>query len=355
MNTTTKLAEPKNRMATIQELLTAPENKARLGAVAPKHLTAERLVRTMALAVAKTPQLAECSWPSLLGAMMLFASLGLEPNTPLGHAYLIPFKKRKKNDEGQWVDAYEVNPIIGYRGFIELAFRSRMMVGLHADVVYQGDDFDYHYGSGMELVHRPKGVREGKKALHAYAFAKLVDGEAFEVLPYEEVMRLRNSAQAYQQALRDLEASKGTGRDAERAKVRYESSPWIKYEHEMASKTMIRRLSKMLPMSIEFARAVAADQLNEEGMLDITAFQEPGSAALADPEFAQRQLEGNKEEPIKTTTDDKPKEEKEPAAGKKAAEPKKAKAEPKQPDHDPETGEIDGGKQADDYDDAFNT
>jgi recombination protein RecT len=200
----------------------------------------------------------------------------------------------------------EVTPIIGYRGYVDLAYRSRLVASLHADVVYRGDDFEYHYGTGMKLIHRPKGEREGRERTHAYAHASLVDGQAFEALPYVEVMAIRNKTQAYQQALKDYERSRDqskTQRERDSALRSYESSPWIAYEHEMASKTMVRRLSKMLPLSIEFANAVAVDTLSDAGALDLTAFTEPGAQAFADMSLAEdpKLIEQGREEPINIT------------------------------------------------------
>ena len=60
----------------------------------PSVLTPERFTRMMLSAVSNTPKLPECTPKSFLAAMMSAAQLGLEPNTPLGQAYLIPFKNK---------------------------------------------------------------------------------------------------------------------------------------------------------------------------------------------------------------------------------------------------------------------
>ena len=52
----------------------------------PSVMTPERFTRIALSAVSNTPKLAECTPQSFLGAMMNAAQLGLEPNTPLGHA-----------------------------------------------------------------------------------------------------------------------------------------------------------------------------------------------------------------------------------------------------------------------------
>lgn len=58
----------------------------------PSVLTPERFTRITLSALSSNPRLQECTPQSFLGAMMTAAQLGVEPNTPLGQAYLIPFK-----------------------------------------------------------------------------------------------------------------------------------------------------------------------------------------------------------------------------------------------------------------------
>ena len=58
----------------------------------PSVLTGERFARMVLTALSSTPQLSECTPQSFMGAMMQAAQLGVEPNTPLGQAYLIPYR-----------------------------------------------------------------------------------------------------------------------------------------------------------------------------------------------------------------------------------------------------------------------
>lgn len=263
------LKEPRNEPRTIGDLMKHPGTMSRFKQIMPRHLSAERMLRVCSMAINTTPALAKCEPITLLGAMLACASFGLEPNTPLGHAYLIPFKKRKK-EGSNWVDVYQVQLIIGYRGFIDLARRSGNMISIHADVVYEGDEFSFEYGTNQHLRHVPKGERGGRKKLWSYAHAKLTDGEAFEVLPYAQVMAIRDGSQGYQAALKSKEEAEANKADEWKMKS-YLSSPWVAHEHEMSSKTLIRRVSKYLPMSLEFATAVAVDDAADRGTLDLTA------------------------------------------------------------------------------------
>lgn len=260
-------------------MLERPDMVRRFGQIVPRHLNPERMLRVMAQAVYKTPKLAECDPISLLGAMQACASLGLEPNTPLGHAYLIPFDRSEKRGD-QWVKVgTDVNLIIGYRGYIDLARRSGLLVSIHADVVYDGDQFDFAYGSEQRLHHRPEGRRD--VPLYAYAHARLKDGEAFEVLPYQLVLQIRDNSEGYKAAVRAKNSGKAWGQKT------YDSSPWVRHEHEMSAKTMVRRLTKWLPLSLEFSNAATLDAMSETGKVDFKMFSELERPEDFDPEAAE--------------------------------------------------------------------
>lgn len=283
--------QPIEEAKSINSLLQRPDIRARMAQILPRHLSPDRMLRVCALAIHKTPKLLECDPVTLLGALMACGSFGLEPNTPLGHAYLIPFERRG-NVNGKWQTiSVDVQLIIGYRGYIDLARRSGSLVSIHADVVYEGDEFSFEYGSNTHLRHVPKGDREGRRAVWAYAHAQLTDGQAFEVLPYERVLKIRDSSQGWITAKRH-------GKEAE--------TPWGRFEHEMASKTMIRRLAKYLPMAIEnptLAQAVTVDGMSEAGRIDFGSFVR-NPEAFEDPEIAATdapaQVE-HKPEPVVTT------------------------------------------------------
>jgi recombination protein RecT len=243
--------KPLAKVQTIAEALEHPELRERLSLAAPRHMNPERLLRVFHLALQKTPDLAKADLRELLGALIGFAAIGIEPNTPLGHGWLIPFAKRGKVD-GQWVTiGMQIQPIIGYRGFIDLARRSGSLVSIHADVVYQGDNFSYEYGTDEHLRHR-YGDRDGDvlHPLFAYACASVEGGHQFEVMPWRDVMRIRDGSQGYQSAKR------AGGRTLE-------ASPWVAHTAAMARKTPIRQLFKTLPTSIEQSVAVSLDEMSE--------------------------------------------------------------------------------------------
>src|SRR6266567_377007 len=120
--------------------------------------------------IRRTPKLLECSPESLLGAMMLAAQLGLEPG-PLGQVYLVPFKR-------------QVEFVVGYRGYIDLAYRSGQVKDVAAALVHEGDEFSYQYGTTPKLLHVPEGPAGEREIEAAYAVARLRTGGTVFVVTY---------------------------------------------------------------------------------------------------------------------------------------------------------------------------
>ena len=208
----------------------------------PKHLNAERLLKVAQIAATTTPALAKCDVASLVGAIGQCAQMGLEPNTVLGHAYLVPFNTKRKDANGgeKWVNSVQV--IIGYKGLIDLARRSGQIISIAAHEVCENDEFELVYGLEEKLAHRPA-MGERGPVIGFYAVAKLKDGgHAFEFMSLHQVQEIMSATQ-----------SKG------------KYGPWKDHFTEMGRKTVIRRLAKFLPLSIEFQTAVALDELATVG------------------------------------------------------------------------------------------
>ncbi|WXL27729.1 recombination protein RecT [Ectopseudomonas mendocina] len=208
--------------------------KATLMAVLPQHVNADRMLKIALGAMRTTPKLMNCTVESLFGAIVQCSQLGLEPNTPLGHAYLIPFDNKRAGKT-------EVQIVFGYKGLVDLARRSGQIVSISAHEVCQKDQFEYEYGLDEKLMHRPALGARGD-VIAFYAVAKLVGGGyAFEVMSRAQIEEIRDASQNYKFA-RD----KG-------------STVWGQHFVEMGRKTVLRRLFKYLPVSIELATAAALD------------------------------------------------------------------------------------------------
>lgn len=219
------IAKPEHKALTVQNLLTA--NMGEISKLVPKHVTPDRLLKVMVACIVKTPKLQECTAASLINCFKVAAELGLEPGGALGHLYLVPFK-----DVAQ--------PIIGYRGLIELSRRSGQMRRLEAHVVYANEPFTVVYGLEPRLKHSPMVVGDRGAPVAVYAVAHLKDGSTqTEVMRIDEVNAVRQRSRAA------------------------DNGPWVTDFTEMARKTVVRRLCKYLPLSAELARAFEVDDDGE--------------------------------------------------------------------------------------------
>ena len=136
----------------------------------PSVITPERFTRMVLSAISVNPKLASCTPKSFLGAMMSAAQLGLEPNTPLGQAYLIPY-----NNKG----TLEVQFQIGYKGLLDLAYRSGEVDIIQAHIVYENDTFECEYGLNPTLKHIPADSKKGEPVKVYAAFRTKTGGFGF--------------------------------------------------------------------------------------------------------------------------------------------------------------------------------
>lgn len=206
----------------------------------PAVMTPERFTRIALSAVSNTPELGNCTPNSFLAALMNAAQLGLEPNTPLGQAYLIPFKNNKKG-------IMECQFQIGYKGLIDLAYRSGEVKTIQAQIVFENDDFDFEFGLEPKLKHKPAKENRGA-AIWVYAVFKLVNGgEGFEVMSMDDI---RVHAKRYSQSFNSA------------------YSPWTSNFEEMAKKTVIKKVLKYAPLKSDFVRGITEDETIKHDISD---------------------------------------------------------------------------------------
>jgi recombination protein RecT len=231
----------KTKVETVRDLML--KNRAQIELALPKFMNADRLIRTALTSFSTTPKLLDCTPRSLLGAVIQCAQLGLEPGI-IGMAYLVPFRNKKAN-------TVEVQFIPGYRGLLALARRSGEISTIQAHCVYAEDAFHYRYGLEPMLDHTPSAKSDRGAMMYVYAVARLKDGGSqFDVMTKAEVDAHRDR---YSQAAKD--------------------GPWITEFAEMAKKTVLRRLCKLLPASVELQTAVSLDERAElqlpQGLTDL--------------------------------------------------------------------------------------
>jgi len=206
---------------TLRDMLTTDTYKKQIAAALPRGLTADRMVRVVLTAMNRSPKLLECKKETVWQAILDCASLGLFPDA-LGRAYLVPYK-----------DTCQL--IIGYKGLIDLMYRSERINMIQTGVVHEGDHWLYERGMAPKLEHRPND-KPGKWT-HVYTVVHLkgCDLPSVEVMTHSEVMKIKARSRASS------------------------SGPWVTDEEAMAIKTCIRRHAKVLPMSAEASNAMEYD------------------------------------------------------------------------------------------------
>lgn len=222
-----EVAVPGQNIATYLE-----RQKPAILAALPRNVDVDRFTRIVLTNVRQSPRLLACDPMSLLAAVMQAAQLGLEPGNGLNEAHLVPYGK-------------EVSFQIGYRGAVKLATNGDVVRSIYAEAVYEGEHFKVRMGTEPGVDHIPAFDVPGRGTFaamtHVYAVAVLANGEKqFAAMGKAEIEQHRDRY------------SKAAGK---------KDSPWSDElgAVEMAKKTVVLRLSKLLPLTAEVSRAFAAD------------------------------------------------------------------------------------------------
>lgn len=209
-------------------------------------IKSDRLIRIALTAMRLNPDLAACTPQSLLGALFTLASVGLEPVN--GTAYILPFNNRTKvgND---WKTVKTAQCLIGYKGLLQLFYRSDSALSLDVQTVFENDRFSYEHGTDAFLKHQPASTNRGN-AIGFYAIARMRGGASlFRYMSAQETLEHgKNHSKTY-----DSKAQKF-----------YDSSPWATDFEAMSKKTVVIQLAKLLPLSFELQRAISVDETSRD-------------------------------------------------------------------------------------------
>lgn len=226
---------PQARLNTLKALF--DKAKPNIAAVLPKHLTPERLIKIATSAASRNPDLLDCTPESVLLAVVQAGTLGLEPNTPLHHCALVPFKNKHTGKK-------EAQLVVEYRGLCQLAYNSGDVESIFAHEICANDAWDLELGTNKRLFHKPCVTGDRGDIIMFYAVVKFKRGGTdFAYMTKGQVDAVRA-------------ASPGANSDA-----------WVNHYVEMGKKTVIRRMSKTTPMSQDktFAKALDIDARAESG------------------------------------------------------------------------------------------
>lgn len=198
---------------------------------------------------------------SLISAVHNIASVGLSLNPALKHAYLVP------RDGKVCLD-------FGYKGLIHLALETGGTRYVQAELVFAKDKFALKSRGEEPLHERDPFDTERGEVRGAYCIAKTLDGEFLvETMTAKEILAIRDRTQAYKAVL------------AGKAK----SCPWTTDESEMMKKTVIRRASKMWPMTNAGRFEKAMQVQDEADAIDVVPLSVDSAPQIEgpNPQFAE--------------------------------------------------------------------
>lgn len=208
------------------------------------------LVRVAATQIRLNPKLAKCTPASFVGGLIALEQVGLEPVA--GRAYLLPFLNNRKfliNGKDEWRKQYEVQALIGYKGYCDLFYRHESALSIQAQTVHEKDRFEYEYGTESFLRHKPA-LGDRGPAIAYYAIAKMKEGGV--------VFLVMSKAECIEHGEKHSKVFD------KRAGKFMPGTPWADDEDSMCKKTVLLQLTKNLPLSIETQRALSIDETSRE-------------------------------------------------------------------------------------------
>lgn len=236
------------RLSSVGAVMKATAHK--MMAALPKHVTPDRMMRVAINCIRKVPKLLDCDPASLFGAITEAATYGWELGGVLGHAYLVPFGR-------------ECTLIPGYKGLVDLCRRSGQISTISAEVVHQGDKFDYSLGDDPHIRHVPNDgdpQRHSKPISYVYVVVKLRDGGIQRSV--WSAASIDAHKEKYSQAWRNADRGK-------------KDSSWHTAWPAMAKKTVLRDMigRGLLPVSAEYREIVDRGiKHDDDGGMDLGTF-----------------------------------------------------------------------------------
>jgi len=222
----------------------APQIKKTL----PAHVTYEKFERVCMMAVQREPELLKTDARTLFLELQKCAADGLMPD---GRQAVIVRRWNNKLEK----EAATYQPMVA--GLRVLMRNSGEVAALHAQLVYEGEPFRIVLGDEERIEHERKlDCVDDSKIIGAYAVATLKDGEKVrEFMTWKEIERARN------------------------VNKHWAKGPWASWKGEMSRKTVVRRLFKSLPQSVdkEGERLQRAIERDDEDVVDVEATQVAGT------------------------------------------------------------------------------
>jgi phage RecT family recombinase len=199
--------------------------------VALEYVQPQRIVSLLVGSVSRNPKLLKCTWNSVIDFCRCCAEVGLEP-VGAGGMHPVPFFNSK-------INAYELKAIADYRAMLGIAVREKLIKFAYADLIREGDEYEYIAGMNPSLVHKPKPGGVNREVIAAYCIIVLSDGTRHPFVMWkDEIQKVRDASKASQK----------------------EDSPWQTWTEQMILKTVVRRaLNQFVGMSRVVRRLIEID------------------------------------------------------------------------------------------------
>ena len=211
-------------------------------------------------------QLKEADPMTVISAAAMAATLDLPINPALGFAHIVPYKNGK---DGTTKAQFQM----GWKGFVQLAQRSRQYQTINADVVYEGELKTHNKLTG-EMEYDVDG-RKSEKVVGYFAYFRLING--FEKALFMKTEDVEKHGKRYSKSFA------------------YPGSVWKTNFDAMALKTVVKMLiSKWGPMSVDMQRAITADQG--------TVINDGGKEGIPEVSFDDAVVVDQIAEPVKVET-----------------------------------------------------
>jgi recombination protein RecT len=234
------------RAQTWRGFLDRPDIQQQIAAAIRTDINPKTVVRITLSNMLRNPKLMECTQASVVQAVLTACALGLEPDGVSGQAYLVPYK-----------DVCTLIP--GYRGLIQLAYRSGEVLSIQSLNVYANEKFERHVGAIPPVVHNPKPPETRGEYVGSYAVATIKGGGCVcEFMWKTEIEAIRQRSKAK------------------------DNGPWVTDTDEMRRKTVVRRLFKYIPSSATMRQAASMDdefEADRETFVDTVDAPEPTTKA----------------------------------------------------------------------------
>jgi recombination protein RecT len=264
---TKAVVKQEKQPTTLKDLLSTEKLKMAVASALPKHLKPERFIRIAITALTRNPKLQRCTQESFFQCLLDLSALGLEPDGR--RAYLIPYEDNRSQTVICQLQ-------LDYKGIVELVRRSGEVSNIHADVVCENDTFDYMFGSGGFLRHKPAIANRGKVTC-CYSFVRMKDGsEDFDVMNVEDVEAIRKRSRSSR------------------------NGPWVTDWNEMAKKTIFRRQSKWLPLSPELREMIEKE---DEPLTETERFAQAKTVNASEVTFSAPELPAPSEAEVIPSTE----------------------------------------------------